>query len=557
MKTRSFVLVVVLLLTTNSLSIADGQLKKNEILEIFQTLTQQPRKTWISSGAITAMHQEYRAADTYTADSTVTIKYDGQRFRWEIDTDSSDSQPAPPTNIQNEDMYRNKKRIFSWDGQRYTVYFRPGNHAIVNESPTTIPVAVNGPLTAGIVPWGYGVYTYDNLANTDSSAEVDSLGLVNLTIQMQTNRLALQMLFVLDPTKDYAVLSYSLSDGGISSIQKTYEDYTLIGGKWVPTSITIESYDERKEPSELVSYDYWNLSSVNAGPASPNSFTVDYESGALVTYNSSVDNISLRYRHSTEVDTKRLLEDRLAAASVTGGPNRNCATVAMKYVAEHLGKNVPDANLAELITEPDNGTTLYGLRQFANELGFYCLAGKTNIETLRNLQDCKVILHLPGPKHYVVLEYVDDEHVWITDLDSNRFLYRTAFDDLHLDWSSGTALLISDAPINLQGGFTEVSDDELETIVGGFPKYSCTNLLQAFDIQFCSEPIGLLCGGRYQVWFNVFGCEEDENGGSCVGTSIFATKSSPCILDPQTLDSCEVTGIWDPEYLRGCSNTPQ
>jgi hypothetical protein len=57
---------------------------------------------------------------------------------------------------------------------------------------------------------------------------------------METNRLTLEMVLVLDPTKNYAVLSHLLSDGGISSIVKTYQDHELVAGRWIPTKIVID-----------------------------------------------------------------------------------------------------------------------------------------------------------------------------------------------------------------------------------------------------------------------------------------------------------------------------
>ncbi|MHC4186073.1 MAG: hypothetical protein ACYSR4_09095, partial [Planctomycetota bacterium] len=155
MKTRNFVFAGILLFLTCSSAFADRQLDRTEIIQTFQTLTNQPRRTWMpASGTIQARHIAYEASTGYTTDSSVTVRYDGNRFYWEISLNSRTKEPAPEPNPPDEtsvddfDPMWNKKRVFAWDGDRYTMYFRPGNNAIVTEGFSDIPVAVNGPLTA-------------------------------------------------------------------------------------------------------------------------------------------------------------------------------------------------------------------------------------------------------------------------------------------------------------------------------------------------------------------------------------------------------------------------
>jgi len=551
MKIRDFVLAVVLLFIAWNCAFADRQLDRAEILQIFQTLTDQPRKTWIPAGTIEAMHLAYKASEGYTADSTVIVRYDGDKFYWEININSHTRQTEPQGSYEDLDLNWNKKRIFAWDGQRYTMYFGPGNHAIVTENPSDIPVKVNGPLTAGIVPWGYGVYTLESLFAAESSAQVDNQGQIHLTLNKSDMP---EMVFVLEPTKDYAVLSHSLNYAGRSSIVKTYGDYKLVSGRWIPTTIVIERYDNSKQSPELLSYDDWKLTSVSVSVPQPNSFSVAYETDALVEYYWPITDRPLSYRYSNEVDTDSLLQDRRAIVLADDAQTQNCAIAAMKYVLAQLGKDATDRELVELVNEPNEGTSLYALRQFARQLGFYCLVVKTDIEALKNLKDCQVILHLPGPNHYVVLEHIDDEYVWLIDLDSNRFYYRVGLEEFGLDWSEGTALLISGEPLDLEGTFTDIDDDQLHKIIGAdrFVDFSCTDLIQEYDIIFCSEPIGGLCGGRYRKFYNRWGCEPNEDGGSCTGTAIVGNDASPCINDPKYPWECTITGEWFSQDIRAC-----
>ena len=552
MRIRNFALAVVLLFLAQDFALADSQLDKAEILQIFKTLTEQPRRTWIPTGTIRAKHQEYKSSNGYVIDSNVAVKYDGDRFYWEINMDSYTKHGQTQVGHEAPDLNANRRRIFVWDGERYTMYFKSGNQAIVTEAPTDIPVVVNGPLTAGVVPWGYGLYTYANLSSAESSAVVDNQGLVHLTILTQVNELALEMGLVLDPTKNHAVLSHSLSDGGISSIAKTFRDYELVLGRWIPTTIVIDQYDHRKQSPELLSHDEWKLTSVSVGSPLPDSFSVPYETGALVKYRSSVVNKALWYNHSNDVDIDSLLCDRLKTTLIGRVQKQNCATIAMKYVSEQLGKDVDDSNLAELVNEPNEGTNLYAMREFAQGLGLYCLASKTNLKTLKNLNGTKAILHLPEEDHYVVLAHIDDEYVWLIDLDRNKFFYREKVEKFDLDLGETTALLVSKSPLLLTGISVELTDRQSQEIVGGFPNFSCNKVIQ-WDYEIhCPPPDGLTCGGCYYSYELLCGCKPDPNGSDCFGTARPGYLYVYCYIDPYTLDTCEGGGVTYARFMRGC-----
>lgn len=61
MKTRHIISALLFSLLVSCPTFADRQLDRAEILQIFQRLTNQPRKTWIPTGTIEAIHEEYRA----------------------------------------------------------------------------------------------------------------------------------------------------------------------------------------------------------------------------------------------------------------------------------------------------------------------------------------------------------------------------------------------------------------------------------------------------------------------------------------------------------------
>ena len=204
MARKTVALIAVLFLCSTAL--AGRQLERSEVLELFTTLTANPQKAWISTGTIQATRQEYRAPRTtdpteinlriaqefndyianpnkseltpelqqmkiqaipfnvryklsneYTMDSAVTVKVDGEKFHWQIDVDSRTDSVKPTADLAGNYMTEefnldwNEKRVFAWNGNSYVTYFRPGNHATIEPK----RFAVNGPLTAGVITWGY------------------------------------------------------------------------------------------------------------------------------------------------------------------------------------------------------------------------------------------------------------------------------------------------------------------------------------------------------------------------------------------------------------------
>jgi len=602
MKSKHILLAVVLLLSVSYATFADRPLERTEILQIFQQLTNQPRKTWIPAGTIEARHEEYRApkitdlnelknrikqktaeyqsrldkreltenlqkmkldaipfnvrhklSNEYTMNSSVVVRFDGDRFYWEINIDSRMDSIKPGKDLEGNfmtkhfDLNWNTRRIFAWDGEKYTTYFLPGNHAIVDTTGST-PHIVNGPLTAGIIPWGYGYYTYDNLAAMDSAAikkYIDGQTQVHLTLN---NPDGSEMLFVMDPAKNYAVLSCSINSQDNSIVSKQYSDYQLISGNWVPTTILLERY--KAGSNRLLARDLWNIASIDANIPESYDFDVSYETDALIEHFSFVTDKPAMYRHSDIIDTDQLLADRLAFVANEGSQPQNCATAALKYAISQLGKDVTDQQLAELITEPNQQTSLYSMKRFVQQLGLYCRAVKTDIQTLKSLDSCEVILHIPGKKHFVVLEAIDGKYAWSIDLASNEFYYRTDINFFSMDWTEGTALLISNQPIQLQGNISEIDDSQLVNIIGA-AGYTCTRLLQEYGVVYCTY-IGGGCEGWYQEYRTRYGCEAAESG-TCRGSRMLRYKESPCIEDPYFPEACTVTGEWTCYYMRACA----
>ncbi|MHC4571198.1 MAG: cysteine peptidase family C39 domain-containing protein [Planctomycetota bacterium] len=600
MKTRNILLAAVFLLSFCGAAFADRELDRTEILQIFEQLTNQPRRTWIPAGTIEATREEYKApkitdlneinyqvkqkireylnnpdkreltanlqkmkldampfnvryelSNEYTMSSTVTVRFDGDRFYWEINVDSRTDSVKPGKDLEGNFMSDrfnldwNGRRVFVWDGEKYTSYVPGANHSMV-DSTVTGSQAANGPLTAGIVPWGHGYYGYENLCNIESSAvekHIDGQTQIHLTL---SDSGGLEMVFVMDPEKDYAVLSYSKNVLGNSVVSRQYSDYQLISGNWTPSTILIERYEA--DSNRLLAYDLWNITAIDVNVPAADSFDVSYEEDALVEYCSYLTDEPVMYRHSNLVDTDLLLAEKLAVAASEGTQTQNCATVALKYALSQLGQDVTEQQLAPLVTEPNQTTSLYAMKQFAQGLGLYCRAVKADIQTLKSLYGCEVILHIPGKNHYIVLSSIDDENVRVIDLANNKFYYRTDVAFFDMDWTEGTALLLSNQ--YLPGDFAEIDDTQLYDITGG-GGYRCTLRLQENYVLNCTY-IGGLCEGYYEEHYKRRGCEAAPTG-TCNNRVLPRYRESPCIEDPYDPYACTITGEWTTYYIRACS----
>ena len=251
------------------------------------------------------------------------------------------------------------------------------------------------------------------------------------------------------------------------------------------------------------------------------------------------------------VDTDLLLAERLTFAASEGSQPQNCATAALKYTTSQLGKNVTDQQLAQLVSEPNNDTSLYAMKQFAQGLGLFCRAVKTDIQTLRDLEGCEVILHIPSKNHFVVLAGIDNEYVWSIDLAGSQFYYRTDLNFFSMDWIEGTALIISNQSIELQGSFTDIDDVGLNSIIGSDSMgYKCDLLLQEYHIIFCDYVAGE-CGGQYYWFQERWGCIRAQ-AGNCKNSVRIRYAKSPCIEDPYDPFNCTITGEWTTYYMLAC-----
>ena len=599
MKSVSFLLTIVTSLCLSAAAWGQQTLSSGDIQKILQEVTSQPRHTWISVGTIAATHQElgtakvtdeatiqseinkavqqynnssknektadlqtkklaatpfnvrYKLSNEYSMISTVKVVYDNGRFNWDINVNSRSDSVTPAKygvagncmtkqfdQVDSLGRHWNHHRIFAWDGQEYTTYSVSGGHANVDAA-GKLQRAVTGPLTAGLIPWGYGRFTKANLDAAKISAKRNANGTIDMTIS-HTDGTSTSL--TLDSAKNYAVTKATLANGATTTTY-TCSDYRQVAGNWVPNDIQIERQyvGEAGFNSRLPTSEHWSFSPIST--TTPGSFNVPVAAKALVEYSSPITASSAIYVQSDMVDTRGLLAQRLAFAA-TEGAGKNCATAVLQQAALELGKSIPDSALARLVGEGGR-TNLYDMMRLAQSQGLFCQAVKTDLATLKNLAGVKAILHIPGKGHFVLLNEVTDQDVWLTDLSSKKFYYRQSIDFFPMDWPEGTALLLSTRPISSQPG--ALSDATLATIAGG-AGYACNSLIQEYATYGCDNSY-TGCDGSVTVYFERWGCGSAPSG-SCSTQDMESSIDSPCLSDE--INDCTCTGEWYYGYISAC-----
>jgi hypothetical protein len=148
-----------------------------------------------------------------------------------------------------------------------------------------------------------------------------------------------------------------------------------------------------------------------------------------------------------------------------------------------------------------------------------------------------------------VLDGADDSFVRTVDIAGDRVYDRIETGFFDMDWTAGTAFLISRSGAVI-GDFTDLADGDIATIKGA-AGYSCTRLLQEENVIYCISN-GSDCGGYYEEYFERWGCQSDVSG-SCSTTTLVRRIYCDCVPNPFNPDICSGTGDWYYNYMRACA----
>ncbi len=571
---KSIIGVSILLLCC--VSYAEVNLSINEKELLFAELTSNLKSTWIKAGTIEAVEEEYKAPITtdekeilskisqkiedyqsndkkvevaasvqklafdaipfnvryqlsneYKMKTTKVIRYDGKRFYCDNKVDSREDSVKITDELKNNyktndfKMEWNGRRITCCDGEKITIYTPSVNHALI-ESAKDFPGGSISFLSKGLIPWRYGSFTLDKLVKLESSAvekTVDGQSVINLTL---INTDGSESIIVLDPKKNYAPLSWVTNKADSRTIN-LYSGYKLVADSWVPTSIIMEKFDKS---NNLLEGDYITITKISGEVPSASSFVVDLVPNTFVEYLYDVTKPELQYYYSDIANSNLLLAERMAYIESEGKILQNCATSTLQYAALLSGKDIMDSKLSALVNPDDLKTSMKDMKKYALSKGLYCKAVTTDVQTLKDLSGCQVILHMPDEHHFVLLDHIDQNYVWLIDLTNDKFYYRENINLFGMEWTEGTALLVSNQPIALPEGTKEISDDQLIGCIGGFG-FTCTYLLQQKYRIYCIFD-GVECYGMTELIFERHGCELAPSG-TCVDEFKIDRYTWPCL----------------------------
>jgi hypothetical protein len=557
---KRLTLCVISMLFIRNAVVADRVLSSDEINTILSILTQNSVQTWLPAGTIQARHLEYYEAEKSVYESNETMRFNGSRFCWEISlvsVGSEDKESSGKRVIDANLLETNREKVFCWNGDTYTRYYKSSNHAVIESQGAQAPFGTYGPFSAGIIPWGYGIFTLQNLSQytcTGSEVWVEGQNQIHLHITDERSSPVLQMSFVLDPNKNYAMISYLLQDPQLSGIEQKYGQYIQVDNRWIPTVITIERFLKTPQGRKVASYEDWRFETIKSDVPAAAELSVKLENGTFVESH-SLGKKSLMYYVNDQKDIKSLLDERAAFLSYSAPVQESCAAAAAQLAVRQFSRSFSAEQMEALVAQQNNKmTSLYLLKEKLEESGLYCAAVETTLESLRGIKNSTIILHLSSSNHYVILDHIDDKDVWTIDLTSRKIYWKTPAQQFLQEWKQGTALIVSDNPSNLSNNEgTLLPPLTQQQIMGGnVAGYSCTELLQDDDRQLCSDPVGWLCGGRYYRFWERYGCREDPNGGTCVGQAMPGHNYTHCLTNFEHIGWCKTSGIWYERSIRAC-----
>ena len=552
-------IIVLSVFLTAGLCLADRALEAEKIDEILKLLTDHPRTTWIDSGTVKVTCLKFYDIDDKPIETTERFTFDGDRFYWDImiNGDTISDQTASPNSkrLSYPDLHQNRHRIFCKNGDKYTRYYKTGKKAMVILGQPNTSQNASGPLGTGVIPWGYDMFSYQNLMQCKRIGW-ESWDNGKQEIHLQLSRTDVNpnftMTFVLDREKDYAVLSYTLEDPHYSIIKQSYQDYVRIDGRWMPKIVTIERFKKTKTEPGLVSFEDVKFESIQPGKPANDSFKVEFSAGTLVELKPAGNAKSLLYYTTDKTAITNILEDKVEL--LFESDSENCATVAARYIAKEFSRSIPEDKLSGLISDETRKTSLYELKQVLEETGLHCNSVKIDLESLKTMQGGKAILHLSASNHYVILDHIDNNQVWYIDLISRKFYWKRDINDFLMEWKEGIALLVSDSPESIQIASSILPTEKLHRIRGGqYGNYACDEIIQPGGELECPEPVGILCSGAYYTFYERYGCREvDDPDSTCYGISMLGYDYYRCTNYNYSTNRCTVSPSSLSRDIRAC-----
>lgn len=556
------VFLCVLILAVLAPSFADRQWSSLETEDLIRRLAENPRSGWIPQGALTAQRLVYHASDGIVIQSSEVVRCDGDRFLREIHITEHNAprkgslQSSQETVVDAENMKINQHRIYSWDGNQVTCYYPNAKYADIQETTLAPSELDKGALTAGFVPWGYGFYSLERLSDLKISIwEREEYKSRYLDMRIDATDSAV-VLLRLDPGKGNSVLHLEMYQKEKRTLLQRYEGYQYLLNSWIPQTISIERYNVAADPPGLVSYEDWSLAVSQDKSIDSETMRPALSDGTLVAYKTSSLDKPLWYQQNNASDMAGLLAEKRVLSAIDPKQS-NCASLAALYIARQF--HIDNFTIRSDSWSQDGKVSLLNLKTSLEQSGLAAAAVKTDVEGLRRMKSGHAVLHLTDSFHYVVLDRIEGDYVWIIDLSANHFYYRRPIDTLRRQWTDGIALIVADPAQPTEMVAPRISEEEASAIFGsqqgGAGYYDCTDIVQPTEVILCSEPMGGYggaCEGRYWELAEVHGCEPSTGPNSCYGIGLPRGYYADCRNDPFDPLRCIKGETFALRQIRGC-----
>ena len=455
----------------------------------------------------------------------------------------------------------NQHRVVGWDGREYVRYNvspgTSGRKAAINRAKRDAayyPQQV-GPmaLTAGIVPWGHGVFTLEHLLECQVRVvESENERQLTANISYDNLELVVELERRLAPNGEiaFAPVSYLIIKNGLVSQQAAHSGHQWVSRRWVPTEIVIEKeshlYGAVRKERRTFQVRY------NVQRPEPTHLAVDISWGAHVTYRTAQFG-EFTYRTSPLLNTETLLAHRLAlehqlrySMTERRSVKHNCATTSLNYACTKLDIQLPANRLATLVDASGNtrfADMLHLLQQ--NEVN--AKAVRATLNELAFLgPGYQVVLHVEPDKrgHYVLLGGIDSDSVHIIDFTGRRLTYSVSHRRfLQGYWKDGGPALVI-TPSNMQHDRRVAQMQPLDitalSTYRGALGMACTDLSQG-NMQI---PCPSNCDGYNYEYPTRFQCEWAASGLCDPDNQLHYRERSGCLEDTENPGECISDQIW-------------
>ena len=209
--------------------------------------------------------------------------------------------------------------------------------------------------------------------------------------------------FVLDRQKDYAVLAGTVPRGTLDSRQDLRRP-SLNRRTVAALNRRRRTIRRQPDPAQLISFDHWDFQSVSTDRPAASAFRVPLEAGVRIEEYTRLSDKPLTWYTRPQADTEMLRQKRLEIVAAGGAQSSNCAIVAARYVLSRAGKQMTQQQKT-LLAGSGSGPSLHDVKAVLTGAGLNCRAC-TDLDGLRKVKDCSVILHLPNRKHFVILDHI-------------------------------------------------------------------------------------------------------------------------------------------------------